>query len=287
MKAIECKNVSKSFDKETALDNVSFVMETGRIYALLGRNGAGKTTLMNCICTKYLPDEGQVELLEEVAYENENVLGEICFMSDHMDNFELYSVKRLLKFASGFYPRWDEEKMNRLLEHFEIKGKETYAALSKGKQTAISIIIGLCSNCKIVLFDEIYSGLDAVARQEFYEMLMEEQEDSGRTFVLSTHLIEEMSGMFTDVLMLDKGKVILAEDMETVHDKSYKCIGRVEDGSLLADKRVLSKKEMGTLCEYYVYDVLSAKERQELMDAGMQISAMTLQDLFIAATQKK
>ena len=282
MKAIECKNILKKFGDKKALEDVSLSLQGGRIYALIGRNGAGKTTLMNCMCTKYLPDSGEVELLGERAYENEKVLSEICFLSDYMDVFELHSVKHLLRYAGRFYSGWNTEKMKEMLEHFEIKEETMYSALSKGQQTADSIIIGICSGCKIVLFDEIYSGLDAVARKELYEMLMEEQEDTGRTFVLSTHLIEEMAGLFTDVIMLHRGKILLEEDMESIHEKSFKCMGRVEDLQYFKGKNLISQKKMGTLCEYYLYDTLNLQERQKLADAGIQISAMTLQELFIA-----
>lgn len=285
MKAIECKNISKKFGDKKALEDVSLSLQGGRIYALIGRNGAGKTTLMNCMCTKYLPDSGEVELLGERAYENEKVLSEICFLSDYMDVFELHSVKHLLRYAGRFYSRWNTEKMKEMLEHFEIKEETMYSALSKGQQTAVSIIIGICSGCKIVLFDEIYSGLDAVARKELYEMLMEEQENTGRTFVLSTHLIEEMAGLFTDVIMLHRGKILLEEDMESIHEKSFKCMGRVEDLQYFKGKNLISQKKMGTLCEYYLYDTLNLQERQKLADAGIQISAMTLQELFIAFCQ--
>lgn len=286
MIAVECKDITKKFGAETALDQVSFEMEEGGIYALLGRNGAGKTTLLNCLCTKYLPDSGEIRIFEEPVYENEKVLGEICFMSDNMDAFELKSVKMILTFASTFYEDWDNVLMERLLKMFEIKWTAFYSALSKGQKTGLGIIIGLCSGCKLVLFDEIYSGLDAVVRQRFYEILLEEQERAPRTFVLSTHLIEEMAGLFTHVLMLDYGSVILCDDIETVHSRSFKCIGRTEKADCLKNKHVLHKKEMGSLTEYDIYDQITRQECNELESEGFHISTLSLQELLIAYTIK-
>lgn len=286
MIAIECKDVIKKFGNETVLDHVSFQFEAGNIYALLGRNGAGKTTLMNCICTKYLPDQGEVKVLEEVAYENEKVLRQICFMSDNMETFETKSVKMILCFASTFYDNWNVDLMERLLSRYEIDRNKKYIALSKGQKTAVGIIIGLCSGCEIVMFDEIYSGLDAVARQQFYELLLEEQEKNSRTFVLSTHLIEEMTGLFSHVLMLNDGKVLLCEEMEEIHRKSFKCTGRTDCDSLLVNKTVLQKKEIGTLVEYSIYDEMTNEERHQLETAGFRITSMSLQELFIAFTLK-
>lgn len=284
MIAVECKDVTKEFGAETALSHVSFQMEEGDIYALLGRNGAGKTTLMNCLCTRYLPDSGEIRILEEPVYENERVLREICFMSDSMEAFEMKSVKTILTFASTFYERWNHDLMERLLQMFEIQWKALYPTLSKGQKTGLGIIIGLCSGCRIVLFDEIYSGLDAVARQRFYEILLEEQEREPRTFVLSTHLIEEMTGLFTHVLTLDRGSVILCDDMETIHSRSVKCIGRTDKAGCLKGKHVLHKKEMGALTEYDLYDPVTRQEYKELEAEGFRISSLSLQELFIAHT---
>ena len=187
MNAIECKNITKTFQSEekgkrdefiAAIDNISFAVEEKGIYALLGRNGAGKTTLLNMLCTKYIPNEGEVLLFGEPAYENEKQLKNICFMSDHMPAFDGFTVKKILAYAKAFYESFDYELCQRLLKLYEVKSEMLYAALSKGRQTAFSMIIGLCSNCGIVLFDEIYSGLDAVARQQFLRMSLLLTEES-------------------------------------------------------------------------------------------------------------
>lgn len=284
MTAIQCKGISKSFENTKALENVSFALEEGKIYALLGRNGAGKTTLLNCLCTKYLPDCGDIEILEETAYENEKVLSEICFLSDYLEPFTTRKVRDILKFASTFYAKWDKELMERLLDFFEISQKSKYEALSKGRKTAVSIIIGLCSGCQVVLLDEIYSGLDAVARQGFYQILLSEQEKNPRTFVLSTHLIEEMTGLFDHVIMIDKGKIILDEEIEQLHEKAYKCIGRPEYEKYLQGKNIICKKQVGAVTEYDIYGEMTREEQRKLEESGFRIDRLSLQELFVAYT---
>lgn len=284
MKAIECRNVSKYFGEKNVLDNLNFSLEEGKIHALLGRNGAGKTTLLNCICTKYIPSKGEVYLLEEKAYENAKVLSEICFMTDRLDAFDTYKVKDILKYARHYYPKWNENLMNRLLECYEIGAKERYSFLSRGRKTAISLIIGLCCGCQIVLFDEIYSGLDAVGRKRFYDLLLEEQEKNPRTFLLSTHLIEEMAMLFDEVIILDKGKVLLQEEVELMEEKSFRATGRAREEGIFLGKNVLAKKEMGVMAEYYIYDTFSLEEREKLIEQGVTLQNMSLQELFIAAT---
>lgn len=285
MKAIECRNVTKHFGEKRVLEQLNLSLEEGKIYALLGRNGSGKTTLLNCMCTKYIPNEGEIDILEEKAYENEKVLSEICFMTDSMDAFEMTKVKEILKCAKSFYPKWDEDLMNRLLTYYDIKPKENYSFLSKGRKTAVSLIIGLCCGCRVVLFDEIYSGLDAVGRKKFYDVLLEEQEKNPRTFILSTHLIEEMTMLFDEVMILDKGKILLKEDMEQIAENSFRVTGRTGEEGMLLGKNVLAKKEMGAMAEYYIYDTFTPKEREQLKEQGLTLQNMSLQELFIAATQ--
>lgn len=293
MNAIECKNVTKTFWSQekkkageviTAIDNISFAVQEKGIYALLGRNGAGKTTLLNMLCTKCIPNEGEVLLFGEPAYENEKQLKNICFMSDHMPAFDGFTVKKILAYAKAFYESFDYELCQRLLKLYEVKEEMLYSALSKGRQTAFSMIIGLCSNCGIVLFDEIYSGLDAVARQQFYEILMEQQEKNPRTYILSTHLIEEMSGLFTDVIIIDRGKLILTSSMEDLRSRTFKCTGREEAGEILSGKNILDIKRMGPMAQYLVYDELSVQDKEKLLYNHVTVEAMTLQEFFIAVT---
>ena len=287
MKAIECKQVFKAFGENKVLRDVTFSIESGKIYALLGRNGAGKTTLMNCLCTLFIQDSGEIRLLEEVNYENEKVLSEICFMSDFIAEFEIKKVKQILKYASCFYERWDTALMEKLLNFFEIDRKQLYSALSKGKKTLVSIIIGLCSGCKIVLFDEIYSGLDAVARQQFYKILLEEQEKNPRTFIVSTHLIEEMTEVFDGVVIMDEGRILLNEEMEEIYEKSIKCVGRTEKVECFKGKNLLYQKNMGTISEFDFYDTFTEAEQRELTEEGFSFQSLSLQELFIACTAKE
>lgn len=284
MKAIECKKVSKAFGKKQVLKDITFSLEQGRIYGLLGRNGSGKTTLMQCLCTLLIPEQGAIFLLDEEAYENEKVLKEICFMSDYIEVFDAQVIKTIFKYATCFYEKWDKELMERLMKMFQISPKSTYRDLSKGQKTAVSIIIGLCSGCEIVLFDEIYSGLDAVARKMFYEILLEEQEKNPRTFFLSTHLIEEMAEVLDEVLLLHDGSILIQEEMDLLYEKSITCIGRSDQEQELKGKNVLRKKAMGSLAEYSVYDSFTQEEKKILEQKGFTFRVMGLQDLFVAYT---
>lgn len=286
MITVQMEGVTKSFGKTTVLDNIDLKLEDGRTYAFLGRNGSGKTTMMNLLCTKYIPDSGVIKLLDEVAYENDGVLSEVCFMKDYIPAFENMKLTEIFKYAKKYYCRWNDALKDSLIRQFDLNENKVYGYLSKGQQTEVGLIVGLCSNTRILLLDEIYVGLDVVARKKLYTVIMEEQERYTRTIVLSSHLINEMTNLFTDVVIIDGGKVILNDSLDIVQDKSRKLIGRKDAEDILSDKKILGKNHVGTMDEMYLYDDLSENEMAELKERGYKISPMNLQELFSALTDR-
>lgn len=284
MITVELDKVKKSFGNALVIDDIDLKLEDGKTYALLGRNGSGKTTLMNLMCTKYLPDSGEIKLMDEVAYENDRVLSDICFMKDFVPAFEDMKVSAIFKYAEKFYARWNKKLEEKLTRQFGLEVKKVYGFLSKGQQTAVGLIVGLCSNTRILLLDEIYSGLDAVARKELYTIIMEEQERYTRTMVLSSHLIEEMTNLFSDVIILHDGKIILNDSLDTVQTKARKLTGRKDAEDILSSKNVLGRSAVGTMSEIYLYDDLSDSELTELSGRGYKVASMNLQELFTAMT---
>ncbi len=285
MITVEIENVSKSFGDKKVIDDINLKMLDGHTYALLGRNGSGKTTLMNLITTRYLPDSGSIRLIGEEAYENDRVLSDICYMKDFVPVFSDLKPVKIFGMARKHYSRWNEELQHRLTEFFRIDEKSVYGLMSKGQQTAVGLIIGLCSGTRILLFDEIYSGLDAVYRKELYNLIMEEQERYTRTMILTSHLIEEMTNVFTDVIILHNGKVIFTDDIENVQRYSKKLTGRQDIDDLLKGKNILSKAFIGqNIKEIRIYDELGKSEIEELCDRGYKVDNMNLQELFRAMT---
>lgn len=284
MKVIECEQVNKRFGKKEVFQDLNLSFEENKIYALLGRNGAGKTTLLKLIATQFLPNEGTIKINGESAYENENVLKKLCFMTENLLGFDGYKVSKIFKIARQFYENWDEEFKDRLCGLYQLDVGMKLGNLSKGQQTAVSLIIGMASRCPIVMFDEIYAGMDPVARTQFYEILAAEWETNPRTFIISTHLIEEMSQMFTDVVIIDKGKVLIDESVENVHQKSWKISGAREKIDALNTGKVLNRKYIGSIGEASVYGEISDSEREKMQAEGLEIDSLTLQELFLALT---
>lgn len=284
--AVELKNVTKKFKEKIVFENLNLNIEKDKIYALLGRNGVGKTTLMNIITTRYLPNEGVVNVLGEKVFENENVLGEICFMKDKTEAFIGKKVKDIFKLGKIFYDNWDEDFKEKLLKEFEINEKDRYENLSKGKQSAVAIIIGLASRCKVTMLDEIYTGLDAVVRKKFYKILLEDYMENPRTFIISTHLIGEMSNIFSNVIIMGEKKLLVNEDIESLRKKVLEFTAGEELEKILEGKNILKSSQFGGQKKMIVFDDFTKEELNRYKENNISIKTLSLQDIFIALTEK-
>src|SRR5262249_27841088 len=188
---VEVRNLTKSYGNLAAVNQVSFSIEAGKIYGLLGRNGAGKTTIMQIITAQLFPSSGDVQVFGQAPYENSQVLSQICFVKDTQTYPKYFRVIDVLEVAPLFFPQWDREYAFALIEDFRLPLHRRMKALSRGMLSAAGIIVGLASRAPLTIFDEPYLGVDAVARRLFYDRLLQDYAEHPRTVILSTHLIHD------------------------------------------------------------------------------------------------
>ena len=201
---LQATDVVKSYNKKEVLHSVSLTIEPGKIYGLIGRNGAGKTTLLSILTAQNTHDSGLVTYNGERVWENQKALDEICF-SRELSPMLLFGqntlkVKEYLRAAALYYPHWDKEYAARLIEMFGLDTKKKIYKLSKGMMSMVTIVLALASRAPITILDEPVAGLDVVAREQFYDVLLADYAETGRTFIISTHIIEEAAGVFEDII---------------------------------------------------------------------------------------
>lgn len=284
---IEVQNLTKRYKEKRALDNVSLSLEGGSIYGLLGRNGAGKTTLMSILTAQNFESSGTVKVFGEHPYENAHVLGRICFVRESQKYPDDAYPRHAFKAASLFFPNWDQELANELIAEFQLPMKQTIKKLSRGQLSAVGVIIGLASRADLTFFDEPYLGLDAVARQIFYDRLVEDYAEHPRTIILSSHLIDEVSNLIEKVIVIDNGQILLDEDTDAVRDRAVTVVGdaAVVD-AWVGDREVLHRDELGRVASVTVLGRLSAEERAAVVAAGLDLAPVSLQQLVVRLTQK-
>lgn len=282
---IEIKDVTKTYGSKTALKQLSVSLEEDKIYGLLGRNGAGKTTLMKLLAGHELPAAGSVLINGEKPFNNRNVLKEICLINES-DNFnKRLRIKEILKITSLFYPNWSQETADYLLKQFHLDPKLKTKGLSKGMESALGIVIGLASRAKITIFDEPYIGLDASLRYRFYDLLLEEYEAVPRTIILSTHLIDEVSKLFEEVIILQKGELLLQKDANELIECSLQVSGKKENvDQYTKGKNVIHEAEMVGMKTVQLfgenYSIIEAKS------LGLEVERCNIQQLMVHLTEE-
>jgi ABC-2 type transport system ATP-binding protein len=233
MSRLVCENISKQYKNKEVLHDVNLTIEQGKIYGLIGRNGAGKTTLLSILTAQNPPTAGRVSLDGEPVWENQRALDHLCF-SRELNTLGVMGpnaikVKEYLRMARTYYPNWDEDMAKRLVEQFDLNVKKKISKLSKGMLSMVTIIVALASKADITILDEPVAGLDVVARDDFYRLLLEEQEHTDRTFIISTHIIEEAAGVFEEVIFLKDGKILLKENTQDLLERAVHISGMAEE----------------------------------------------------------
>lgn len=231
--SLHCENIVKTYGGKDVLHDVTLDLQPGKIYGLIGRNGAGKTTLLSILSAQNPATKGTVTLDGEPVWEYRKSLAKICFSRELNANAEsgiaAMKAKEYLRIASTYYEDWDKALEERLVKLFDLNLKKKFGKMNKGMLSMITIIVALCSKAPYTFLDEPVAGLDVVAREQFYKLLLEEYSSSGRTFVVSTHIIEEAADVLEDVVILHEGKVLLEENTQTFVDSAVHVSGKIEE----------------------------------------------------------
>lgn len=283
MNAIEMKHITKKYKDITALDDVSFSFEYGKIYGFLGRNGAGKSTLINIIANRIFADQGTIWIDGIPAKENMKVHEKIFCMSEADLYADGIKIKDHFKWISRFYDCFDIEKATEIAQKFELNLNKKFKQLSKGYQSIFKLTVALALDTPYVIFDEPVLGLDANHRELFYELLLKDYENNQRTIILATHLIEEVANIIEEVVLIDKGHVLLQQDVSSLLETGY-CISGVaqEVNDYCKDKNIIDDEELGNLKIAYILGEKSPIPQ----GSSLQISAINLQKLFVKLTEK-
>lgn len=281
---IEVRHLTKRFGAVTAVDDVSFRLEEGKIYGLLGRNGAGKTTLMSLLTGQEFATAGDIEVFGHSPVENAGVLERVCFIKESQKYPDDFKVKHVLRTAPWFFPNWDQEFAERLVTDFRVPIDRRMKKLSRGQFSAVGVIVGLASRAPLTFFDEPYLGLDAVARQLFYDRLLADYAEHPRTVVLSTHLIDEVGDLLEHVLVIDEGRLLVDSPADELRGSATTVVGaRTAVEEFVGARDVLHRDGIGGLVSLTVAG-LSPAERAAATAAGLELGPVSLQQLIVRMT---
>jgi ABC-2 type transport system ATP-binding protein len=274
------------FGDTTALHPLDLDLPSGRIYGLLGRNGAGKTTLLSVLAGFRKPGSGAVLFDGEPVFENVRATSRICLIRDDgMVGDATDNLRDILAMAAMLRPTFDSGYAAELLDRFGLSRRQRLGALSRGQRSAFAIVTGLASRAPLTMFDEAHLGMDAANRQLFHDELLRDYLAHPRTFVLSTHLIEEQSPLFEQVLILHEGRLLLRADLDDLRERDVSVTGPatvVDD--FVYGLTVLSERTLGPTKQVTVFGGLDAERRALAGRYALELGPVAVQDLFIHLT---
>lgn len=288
--SLVAKDIVKKFGSNEVLHGVNLEIEKGKIYGLIGRNGAGKTTLLSIISGQNPQTSGEVFADDLKVWDNQEALDKICFSREinptgGTNGIAGLKVSDYLKAAQYYFPGYDKELEKRLVKEFELDVKKRLGKLSKGMMSMVTIIVALASKAEYTFLDEPVAGLDVVARESFYKIILDEFAEGGRTFIISTHIIEEAADVFEEVIFLDKGQIILKENTQELVSNFVHVSGTEEEvDKIMEGHEVYHVEKMGRSkgASIKLHDGEVLKNT-----ADITVQPMNLQQVFLAMCGKE
>jgi len=216
---LSVNNLTKYYGKFKALDNVSFELKKGQIVGLLGKNGAGKSTLLRSILG-FLKYQGNVKLFgKEIKDYKEKIFNYIGFIPDVNSLDDRLTVEQTINYVKNLNDTWDDEKAKKLLAISELPYKKKIKKLSKGMKTKLYLLLILSLKVQLLLLDEPTLGLDIAFRKEFFNTILGDFYDENKTIMISTHQVEEVEHILSDIIFIDRGKIILFDEIENLKER--------------------------------------------------------------------
>ena len=274
---IEARELTKKYGAHVALDRANFSVQTGRIVGLIGPNGAGKTTALRAILglTAY---EGQLQVLgREPLRERTELMRDASFIADVAVLPAWLRVDHAVDFVAGVHPRFRRDRAAQLLAKTQITGKRRMRELSKGMKTQVHLALTMAIDAKLLVLDEPTLGLDILARSAFYDALVNDYMDETRTILITTHQVEEVENLLTDVLFIDKGRIVLDSSLDDVATR-YAAVAVAADRveAARAEKPFFERRMLGKVVLYYEQPNL-----ERLAGFG-EVHTPSVADLFVA-----
>jgi ABC-2 type transport system ATP-binding protein len=277
MTVIEARGLRKNFGATVALDGVDLRVEEGHILGLIGPNGAGKSTALNAILG-LTPYQGELRVLGRDPWtQREQVMQDVCFIADVAVLPRWIRVSRALDFVGGVHPRFDRAKAEGFLAKTGIRLASKVRELSKGMVTQLHLAIVMAIDAKLLVLDEPTLGLDILYRKQFYDSLLNDYFDRTRTILVTTHQVEEVQQVLTDVMFIHRGRIVLTSSMEEFEARYLEVTVQPE--------QVTAARALKPLHERQVFGrnilLFDRADRQQLATFG-DVRTPSIADLFVA-----
>jgi ABC-2 type transport system ATP-binding protein len=286
---IEIQDVSLAYGETKALDSVRAAIDGPGIVGLLGRNGSGKSSLLSVMAAFRRADRGTVTYDGQPVWENPAVTSQIALIREGGDVIgEDEKIDEIFRYAAWLRPSWNAAMAEDLADAFRIPRKTNLDKMSRGQRSSVGVVLGLATQAPVTMFDETYLGMDAPARVLFYDLLLKEYIERPRTFILSTHLIEEVSRILESVIIIHEGTVLLQTATDDLLGQGLAVTGPVDRvDTFVQGMSVIGTRDLGRTRSTTIFGGLNASQRIEARELGLELTPLELQDLFVHLTTGK
>lgn len=277
MHCIEARNLRKTFGPTVALDGIDLRIEEGRIVGLIGPNGAGKSTALNAILG-LIPYEGHLTVLGRNPWSQRNdLMREVSFIADVAVLPRWIKVSQVLDYVSAVHPRFDRDKAEGFLAKTNIRRHSKVRELSKGMVTQLHLAMVMAIDARLVVLDEPTIGLDLLYRKQFYDTLIHDYFDGNRTVVVTTHQVEELAHVLTDVVFIDRGRIVFQASMEAVESRFLELVVHPDRAAAARSLNPMNARE-GIGRSILLFE---GADREQLAALG-EVRTPGIADLFVA-----
>jgi ABC-2 type transport system ATP-binding protein len=284
MAVIEARGIRKAFGTTMALDGVDLRVEEGRIVGLIGPNGAGKTTALNAILG-LTPYQGQLNVLGRDPWNaRAQLMRDVAYIADVAVLPRWIRVSQLLDYAGGVHPRFDRAKAEGFLARTAIKRNARVRELSKGMVTQLHLALVMAVDARLLVLDEPTLGLDILYRKQFYDSLLNDYFDQSRTILVTTHQVEEIQDVLTDVVFINRGRIVFASSMEQFESRYLEVVVRPDRLAAARALRPIHERQMLGKSILLVDLQAGGADRQQLAALG-EVRTPSLADLFVAVME--
>jgi ABC-2 type transport system ATP-binding protein len=282
MACIEARGLRKAFGATVALDGIDLRVEEGRILGVIGPNGAGKTTALNAILglTAY---QGELRVLGRDPWaERDLLMRDVCFIADVAVLPRWMRVSQALEYVAGVHPRFDRAKAEGLLAKTTINHTSKVRQLSKGMMAQLHLALVMAIDARLLVLDEPTLGLDILFRKQFYDSLLNDYFDRSRTILVTTHQVEELQHILTDLMFIDRGRIVLSCSMEEFESRYVEVMVNPDQvAAARALKPMYEREVFGRRILMFDRGINRSIDRQQLAAIG-EVRTPTIADLFVA-----
>jgi ABC-2 type transport system ATP-binding protein len=280
MACIEARGLRKAFGTTIAVDGINLRVEEGRILGLIGPNGAGKTTALNAILG-LTPYQGELRVLgRDPSTERDRLMRDVCFIADVAVLPRWLRVSQALDYCTGVHPRFVRARAEEFLRKTDIRMNSRVRELSKGMVTQLHLALILAIDARLLVLDEPTLGLDLLYRRQFYDTLLNDYFDKDRTILLTTHQVEEVENLFTDVIFISRGQLALVSSIEELGSRYLQLtVGAEQAGPARALQPFYEREVFGRIAMFF-----EGRSAAELSPLG-ELRTPSIADLFVAKMQ--